>query len=126
MAATMRSPPKLGLTTIRARISCIRANISSSVELRVLRDAVERERLRGAAATLIECGDESLARPDLFELLLVHEHSLDVPTRVCTTLRPRSDPPPRSARFGHLEGREGPVGPAHGSREADGPTVCWP
>src|SRR4051794_34657696 len=52
--------------------------------VRVLRDAVQLQCLRRAAATLIQCGDEALAGPDLAQLLFVHGSA---PGRVSVTAR---------------------------------------
>ena len=83
IAPRMRSPLKAGLVMMRVRISWIRSNISSSPEYASSGDAVQLQRLRGAAAALVERGDEALPGLGLLELLLVHDSPLEssIPTR---------------------------------------------
>ena len=90
----MRSPSKAGLVMMRARISCTRSNICLVARVGVLGDAVELQRLRGAAAALVERRDEPGAALGLLELILVHAYLLAEPSLMSRRrLSPRRVPP---------------------------------
>ena len=72
IAPRTRSPVKLGLVDdAAAHLVDLVEHLRLAVVL-VLLDAVQLQRLRGAAAALVEGGDEAVPGADLLELLLVH------------------------------------------------------
>ena len=71
----MRSPVNDGLVTMRERMAWIEIHHLRLARIRVLFDAVQLQRLRRAAAALVQRGDESGLVADLGGLLLEIAHS---------------------------------------------------
>ena len=96
MAPSTRSPPKLGFVTIRVRMACTRSNISVFIPVGRLVDAVELERLRRAAAALIQGRDEPCRRRHPLKLFL-HRATISytVPYTIPYTVPNDERPAPR-------------------------------